>query len=235
MATITAREWRRGNVSGWAAGATAVPGAPSTLHTVFVPHAPSKVDRSGHNEALTRSSPRNTSHRTAPTFAQWRAYQLANPGMQPPQTGFARQPFKRPVIHRPAPAHLAAPMHRQAPTHRQPPNISSTARWAHPRQGLDCDDMGRPLDTRKLRKMLLEAGIEVTERDIALMLHEGRVRKDYCGPSLDVARLFAELVRMQCCAAGRTECQAARDRIPVRSAFRGAVSCPRGLRQHRRG
>ena len=37
------------------------------------------------------------------------------------------------------------------------------------------DDLGRPLDARKLRKMLREAGIEISERNVALMLHDAGV------------------------------------------------------------
>jgi len=77
------------------------------------------------------------------------------------------------------------------------------------------DDNGLPLDTRRLRKMLLEAGIgiDVSERDIALMLHDANARKDVRGTSLNMPRLLAELKQMQTSA--QTNAQVTPQRAPT--------------------
>jgi len=128
-------------------------------------------------------------------MAQWRAEQRAQPGYQSSKAAYARQPFQRPVavLHRPPPTHRTAPAFAESPRHRQPPTFASTTRWAHPRLRLDVDDLGRPLDVRKFRKMLLETGIDIAERDLANFLHDARVNKDTRAPSLDLAQLLESL------------------------------------------
>lgn len=194
MATITAREWKSGNMSGWAACSTTEP----SPQQVFVLRGGAKKDTSGHSVLWTRATPRPSSYHATPTYGQWRAHQrareqCAQPGIQPSTVAYARKPFQRPVFHRPPPA-FKQPSPRQ---HRSPPTSYSQARWAHPRQGLDVDDIGRPLDPRKLRKMLLEAGIDISERNVANILHDAHVRKDTRGPSLNAPQFFSELMRMQ--------------------------------------
>jgi len=193
MASLTVRATRSGNVSGWAAGTMDAP------ETVFI-MPPRMMDRSGHREVMTRATVRGMHKRDAPTLEQWRALQRAKPGWQPSPTPVGRQPFQRPVIQRPAPPHRAPPQMKASPrAHRPPPTLDVSTRWAHPRQALDMDDTGLPLNTRMLRKMLRDAGvgIEVSERDIALMLHDANARKDLRGPALNMPKLLAQLKHLQ--------------------------------------
>lgn len=210
MVVLQLSEWRSGNMSGWAAGSAPTASAPTaTPRTVYaVPNSTgyARKDHSGHNVYATRGTRQySATHRYAPSLAEWR--DAHRNGVQPsqPPSAYARKPFERPVIHRPTPD---TPRHRAAP-HRDPtigyakprrtaPRLDAQAKWAQPRHA----NPAQNLDARTLRKMLHEAGIECSERDVALILHDAHAgttprQRDQLGPPLDVGKLIASLLEQQ--------------------------------------